>query len=238
MIRLPRLHPFEPDAFPDPRDALEEPNGLLAFGGDLSPERLLAAYSRGIFPWFSEDEPILWWSPDPRCVFHTDDMHVSRRLRRQLAHSNWTLTVDRAFTQVMRACAEPREDQQGTWITEDMIQAYGALHALGHAHSVEAWDGEDLVGGVYGLAVGQLFCGESMFSWRSGGSKAALIGLCQLLKRWGFPLLDAQVTNPHLISMGAVEVAREDFLKTIRKLAAAPAPDVRWCEAHIALDAL
>jgi leucyl/phenylalanyl-tRNA---protein transferase len=236
MIHLPRLHPFDPDGFPDPSEALAEPNGLLAFGGDLSPERLLAAYSRGIFPWFSEDEPILWWSPDPRCVFRTDDMHVSRSLRRQLARTPWKVTVDRAFTQVMRACAAPRENQQGTWITEDMIEAYSALHALGHAHSVEVWDGDELVGGIYGLAVGRLFCGESMFSRRSGGSKVALVGLCRLLRQWDFPLLDAQVTNPHLLSLGAVEMSRGDFLKTIRRLAALPGPEGSWRDAGVTLD--
>ncbi|TCV93143.1 leucyl/phenylalanyl-tRNA--protein transferase [Luteibacter rhizovicinus] len=228
MIRLPRLHPALPDVFPDPEDSLDEPNGLLAFGGDLSPERLVAAYSQGIFPWFNEDEPILWWSPDPRCVFRTDGLHVSRSLRRQLRRDGWTVTADRAFAEVMRACAAPRAGQPGTWIGEDMFIAYSELHARGYAHSVEVWDGDALVGGLYGVAIGRLFCGESMFSARTGGSKAALVGLCDLLREWEFPLLDAQVTNDHLLSMGAIEIPRLEFVAAARRLSALPGKPGTW----------
>lgn len=220
MIRLPLLDADRPGQFPAPESALTEPNGLLAFGGDLSPARLLAAYATGIFPWFSAGEPILWWSPDPRCVFHTASLRPNRSLRRALRGSTWWVTADRAFARVIRACAAPRAEHAGTWITADMIDAYEALHALGHAHSVEVWDGDDLVGGIYGIAIGRLFCGESMFSARSGGSKVALMTLAHWLRQWGFPLLDAQVTNPHLLGLGAVEIPRGQFVGRARELAA------------------
>ena len=215
MIRLPMLDPHQHGRFPDVRHAMAEPNGLLAFGGDLSPQRLLAAYSQGIFPWFGEAEPILWWSPDPRCIFRTATLRINRSLRRTLAGKRWRLTVDHAFEQVIRRCAEPRDDHSGTWIVPDMIDAYSALHRLGHAHSVETWDGSRLVGGIYGVAIGRLFCGESMFSNESGGSKVALIGLAQLLSGLGFPLLDAQVANDHTLRMGAVEIPREEFMQHV-----------------------
>jgi leucyl/phenylalanyl-tRNA--protein transferase len=157
MIRLPLLDENAPDHFPDPRTALIEPNGLLAFGGDLSPERLTAAYSHGIFPWFNEGEPILWWSPDPRCVFETEALRPNRSLRRALADTSWHVTVDRAFRDVMLACAAPRAGQAGTWISRAMIDAYVALHEMDRAHSVEVWDGEQLVGGIYGVSIGRLF---------------------------------------------------------------------------------
>lgn len=235
MIRLPQLHPSRPALFPTPESALDEPNGLLAWGGDLSAERLLAAYSQGVFPWFNEDEPILWWSPDPRCVFRTDGVHVSRSLRRQLAKTNWRLTADTSFSRVMQACAAPRNGQPGTWIGRDMIAAYEELHRLGHAHSVEVWDRGTLVGGIYGVAIGRLFCGESMFSAHTGGSKVALAGLCQLLHGWGFPLLDAQVTNPHLMSMGAVEVPRREFVSQARRLSAMPGIVGSWVKYQLIL---
>lgn len=218
MIRLPLLDPAAPERFPDPARALQEPNGLLAFGGDLSPARLLAAYGQGIFPWFSEGEPILWWSPDPRCVFRTDRLVANRSLRRALAGLPWRVTADRAFARVIAACAAPRSGQRGTWISPAMIAAYTELHALGHAHSVEVWEGEQLVGGVYGVAVGRLFCGESMFSTRSGGSKLALVALARLLREHGAPLIDAQVSNPHLLGLGAMEVPRVTFLAQVSAL--------------------
>jgi leucyl/phenylalanyl-tRNA--protein transferase len=234
MIHLPRLHVAIVDRFPDPAQALDDPNGLLAYGGDLSPERLLAAYTRGIFPWFNADEPILWWSPDPRCVFLTDQVHVSRTLARQLQRTSWRLTVDRAFVDVVHACAAPREGQPGTWISPEIIDAYGALHRRGHAHSVEVWAGDELIGGIYGVAVGRLFCGESMFSRRTGASKVALVGLSGLLNRWGFPLLDAQVTNDHLLSMGAIEMSRETFLDSVGVLVGMPGPEAgAWCGAEV-----
>ncbi len=218
MIRLPLLDAAEPDSFPDPRAALIEPNGLLAMGGDLSPARLRAAYAQGIFPWFGEGEPILWWSPDPRCVFRTSGLRINRSLRRQLAGKRWRLTVDHAFEQVIRACAAPRQDGGGSWIGPAMIEAYLRLHREGDAHSVEVWDGARLVGGIYGVAVGRLFCGESMFSAQSGGSRLALIALAGLLHELGFPWLDAQVANPHTLGLGAVQMPRAAFLQEVQRL--------------------
>jgi leucyl/phenylalanyl-tRNA--protein transferase len=230
MTALPitLIAPGSPPRFPPPEQALAEPNGLLAVGGDLSPERLLAAYRHGIFPWFGEGEPILWWSPNPRCVFRTDAMHVGRSLQRQLRRSDWTITADRAFTEVMHACAAPRTDGHGTWIGAEMIAAYTRLHRLGHAHSVEVWDGDALVGGIYGVAVGGMFSGESMFSRASGGSKVALLALAAALRQWGFPLLDAQVPNPHLASLGAIELPRREFLHQLVALTAQPGREGRW----------
>lgn len=220
MIRLPLLDADAPERFPDPAGALAEPNGLLAFGGDLSPGRLLAAYRQGIFPWFGEGEPILWWSPDPRCVFRTGTLRPNRSLRRQLAGRHWRVTIDQAFEAVIRGCAAPRDNHSGSWIVPAMIDAYVHLHRLGHAHSVETWDGERLVGGVYGLSIGRLFCGESMFSTESGGSKVALIALARLLHENGCPLLDAQVANAHTLGLGAFEMPRADYLAQAGALAA------------------
>ncbi|MGN6655127.1 MAG: leucyl/phenylalanyl-tRNA--protein transferase [Rhodanobacter sp.] len=220
MIRLPLLDADAPERFPDPAGALAEPNGLLAFGGDLSPGRLLAAYRQGIFPWFGEGEPILWWSPDPRCVFRTGTLRPNRSLRRQLAGRHWRVTIDHAFEAVIRGCAAPRDNHSGSWIVPAMIDAYVHLHRLGHAHSVETWDGERLVGGVYGLSIGRLFCGESMFSTESGGSKVALIALARLLHENGCPLLDAQVANAHTLGLGAFEMPRADYLAQAGALAA------------------
>ncbi|MEO7072252.1 MAG: leucyl/phenylalanyl-tRNA--protein transferase [Rhodanobacter sp.] len=228
MIRLPLLDADDCGHFPAPDCALVEPNGLLAFGGDLSPARLLAAYGNGIFPWFSAGEPILWWSPDPRCVFDTATLRPNRSLRRALRGSSWQITVDRAFGRVIRACAAPRVDHAGTWITTDMIDAYAALHRLGHAHSVEVWDGEDLVGGLYGIGIGHLFCGESMFSALPGGSKVALMALAHWLRQWGCPMLDAQVVNPHLLGLGAIETPRSRFVAEARLLATRPFDAGAW----------
>ncbi|EIL97568.1 leucyl/phenylalanyl-tRNA--protein transferase [Rhodanobacter thiooxydans] len=228
MNRLPLLDPEAWDRFPDPRQALAEPNGLLAFGGDLSPQRLLAAYSLGIFPWFGAREPILWWSPDPRCVFHTETLRINRSLRRQLRGKPWRLSVDRAFEQVLRACAAPRTHDSGTWLVPAMINAYLQLHRLGHAHSVEVWDDEQLVGGIYGVAIGRLFCGESMFSAESGGSKLALVALARLLHEMDFPLLDAQVANPHTLGLGAVEMPRAEFLRQVAQLGRKPGLVGSW----------
>lgn len=230
MIRLPLLDADFPEVFPLPDSALTSPNGLLAFGGDLSPLRLLAAYRCGIFPWFSAGEPILWWSPDPRCVFHTRRLHINRSLRRQLAGKHWRLTIDHAFAEVMRACAAPRAIDTGTWITLDMIDAYVRLHELGHAHSVEVWDGERLVGGIYGVAIGRLFCGESMFSAESGGSKIALVALARLLHEMDYPLLDTQVSNPHTLGLGAIEMPRAAFLSEIARLTSLPGLPGSWVD--------
>ena len=228
MNRIPItfIEPGAPPAFPPPSQALREPDGLLAVGGDLTTDRLLAAYRQGIFPWYGEGDPILWWSPDPRCVFDTDGVHVSRSLRKQLRNSTWTWTLDRAFDAVIAACAAPRAREKGTWIVPSMQAAYRRLFRLGHAHSFEVWDGSRLVGGLYGIAVGKLFCGESMFSAETGGSKAALLGMCRRLHAHGAPLLDAQVTNAHLLRMGAREMPRADFLARIEALVSQPTGDL------------
>lgn len=205
--------------FPPAELALREPDGLLAVGGDLSPVRLLNAYAGGIFPWFSDGQPLLWWSPDPRMVFRTDSVQLSSRFRRTLRASPWRIRADTAFAEVMRACAlAPRPGQNGTWITEEMHHAYVALHRLGHAHSVEVFDDEQLVGGIYGVAIGRMFFGESMFSGRSGGSKVALAALARTLSHWGWPLIDAQVENPHLRRLGAVQMVRSEFLPKVHRL--------------------
>jgi len=221
-----------PDApFPPAETALREPDGLLALGGDLSPVRLLNAYAGGIFPWFSEGQPLLWWSPDPRMVFRTDGVHLSSRFRRELRGSDWVLRADTRFREVIEACAaSPRPGQDGTWITHEMVEAYVALHALGFAHSIEVLDGERLVGGIYGVAIGRMFFGESMFSADSGGSKVALAGLARHLHRQGWPLIDAQVENDHLLRMGAEHWPRERFLQTVRKQVQAAETPGHWGE--------
>lgn len=198
-------------AFPDPDEALRNPNGLLAAGGDLSPERLLRAYQAGIFPWYDEDQPVLWWSPDPRMVLFPDEIHLSRSLRRFLRRTDWEVASDRDFEGVIRACAGERRGHSGTWLTPEMIAAYLTLHARGHAHSVEVWDGDELVGGLYGLALGRVFYGESMFSRRDNASKMALADLAARLGAAGYRIIDCQVANPHLASLGAREIPRRVF---------------------------
>lgn len=216
-------------ALPAPETALKEPNGLLAIGGDLSIERLTEAYRNGIFPWFSEGDPILWWSPDPRAVFLLDQLHPPASLRRFFRRSGWRLTLDTSFDSVIRRCAEtPRAGQAGTWITEAMIAAYIRLHKHGLAHSVEVWDRGTLVGGLYGIAIGQLFFGESMFSARSNGSKVALFSLAAHLKRHGYVLLDSQVPNPHTTSLGATTIPRRDFLAILRAHLDTPSLGQPW----------
>jgi len=206
---------------PDPADEL----GLVALDYNLSPERLISAYRHGIFPWFSEGEPILWWSPDPRMVFATGEVHVSTRMRRWLRNCDWTIRADTMFTQVMRACAAPRPTQHGTWITRGMLDAYETLHGLGHAHSIEAFDADGrLAGGIYGVSIGRMFFGESMFSGATNGSKVALIALCRALQGWGFPLLDAQIASPHLERMGATEMPRSQFVAHVAEYCRRPAP--------------
>jgi len=216
-------------AFPPADRALTEPDGLLAIGGDLSPERLLNAYRHGIFPWFSEGQPILWWTPDPRMLFRTDGVRLSSRFRRSLRHGRWQIRADTAFADVMAACAtSPRPGQDGTWITRDMQDAYLELHRLGHAHSVEVFDGEQLVGGIYGVAIGRMFFGESMFSAESGGSKVALAALACRLQQWGWPLIDAQVENPHLLTLGAQSWPRSEFLRQVAQLVVLPEEPGNW----------
>jgi leucyl/phenylalanyl-tRNA--protein transferase len=229
QLQLPWLDADPAAPFPPAGTALREPGGLLAAGGDLSPARLLNAYRHGIFPWFSEGQPLLWWCPDPRAVFRTDGVQLSRRFRRQLRSSTWLLRADTAFDAVVAACAgTPRPGQRGTWITDDMRAAYGRLHRLGHAHSVEVFDQGRLVGGIYGVAIGRMFFGESMYSGETGASKVALAGLASRLRDWGWPLIDAQVENPHLDSLGAESWPRERFLEEIAALTAASEPAVAW----------
>jgi leucyl/phenylalanyl-tRNA---protein transferase len=228
-LRLPRLDPEADSPFPPPERALREPNGLLAFGGGLEPERLLKAYREGIFPWYSPGEPILWWSPDPRTCFDTQRFRLARRLRRDLRASPWRLTADREFAAVIGACATvPRRGQYGTWITPEMRAAYLELHRLGHAHSVEVWEHGRLVGGIYGVSVGTVFCGESMFSLRSGASKVALAGLCRQLAAWGVDLLDAQVDNPHLAGLGARGMPRSVYLERLARPPPPTLPSGNW----------
>lgn len=228
MIQLPFLDPAQPERFPPVDRALDEPDGLLAAGGDLTPRRLLAAYRHGIFPWYSDDQPILWWSPGERAVFDTGLPHVPRRLARWLRRCEWEIRADTTFASVMRACAAPRAHERGTWITADMLAAYQRLHELGHAHSVEAWDGERLVGGIYGVAIGHMFFGESMFSAAPNGSKVALLALCQVLARWEFPLLDAQIASDHLFTLGARRMPRSAFCADVAALTAHPDANGDW----------
>ena len=232
-VPLPRLddHPDAP--FPQPAAVPGLPDGLLAYGGDLSPARLLNAYRQGIFPWYSPGQPILWWSPDPRMVFATDGVRLSRRFRRSLRALPWVARADTAFARVIARCAAaPRPGQSGTWITPEMQAAYVRLHALGHAHSVEILAGPEpdatLVGGIYGVAVGRMFFGESMFSDAAGGSKAALAALATWLHGRGWPLIDGQLENPHLLSLGGLRVPRERFLAGLPALVDAPGPPGPW----------
>ncbi len=208
-------------ALPEPEES--DARGLVAVGGDLRPQRLLDAYRRGIFPWYAEGLPILWHSPDPRFVLEPAALRVNRSLRKAIRRRPYRLSMDTAFDRVIRQCAAvPRPDQDGTWITRDMLAAYEQLHALGHAHSVEAWAGDELVGGVYGVAVGAVFCGESMFALAPDASKIAFVQLVRQLERWGFALIDCQVFTEHLERFGAVEWDRARFLTTLRELRERP----------------
>lgn len=215
-LRLPWLDENSLD-FPPLDSALRHPDGLLAAGGDLSTPRLLEAYRRGIFPWYSEGEPILWWSPDPRTVIFPGQLHRSRSLDKFLKHQPFTYSRNQAFNEVMAACAAPRAGQQGTWITAEMSQAYGALHRQGHAQSLECWQDGILVGGIYGVVIGKCFFGESMFSRAPNASKAALVALDEHLLEQGFLLLDCQVSSPHLLSMGAREIPRREFVRWLER---------------------
>jgi leucyl/phenylalanyl-tRNA--protein transferase len=215
------------DPFPPVEQAADEPNGLLAAGGDLSPERLLDAYAHGIFPWFNDGDPVLWWSPEPRMVLVPGELRLSRSLRKVIRSGVFTATFDRAFDAVVAECAAPRPNQDGTWITAQMKRAYSELARLGFAHSVETWEGTELVGGLYGVALGRAFYGESMFSRRSNASKVALAYLSCQLERWDFPLIDCQMSTEHLASLGAREIPRREFLRAVRLAVAlepAPAP--------------
>jgi leucyl/phenylalanyl-tRNA--protein transferase len=221
-ILLERIGGDPASPFPDTRNALDYPNGLLAGGGDLSPTRLLNAYRRGIFPWYSEGGPILWWSPAPRCVIFPDKVHLSRRTRRRYNSGGYELTLNQAFPTVIRACAEPREGEDETWITAEMEEAYTGLHRIGRAHSLEVWLEGELAGGIYGIAIGSMFFGESMFSHRTDGSKIALVALCKLMVETGMGLLDCQVGNPHLYTLGAEEISRNEFENLLARLVDSP----------------
>lgn len=200
--------------FPPAEDALSDPDGLLALGGDLSPERLQLAYRSGIFPWYSDDQPILWWSPDPRCVLFPSEVHISRSLRRTLNRGCYRVTADQAFGRVIRLCAGTRAE--GTWITDDMIASYSELHHQGIAHSIEVWNAKgELAGGMYGLAVGRCFFGESMFSLEPNASKIVMVHLANQLREWDYYIMDCQVESPHLLTMGARTITRQNFLSIL-----------------------
>lgn len=222
---MPVYHLIDEIVFPPPENA--DPSGLLAVGGDLSPERLLEAYRVGVFPWFTDDQPILWWSPDPRLVLEIAEFRVSRSLRRTIAKETFRVTFDQAFEDVIRACASVRrEGQAGTWITREMERAYIRLYELGFAHSVESWHGDELAGGLYGVSLGRAFFGESMFHHKTDASKVALAGLVEKLRSWEFDFIDAQMPTEHLLRLGAKEIPRRVFLKRLR--AALRYPTRRW----------
>lgn len=224
---MPIFRLVDEPIFPPPDYA--DASGLLAVGGDLSSERLLEAYRLGIFPWYSEDQPILWWSPDPRLVLRLDDFKISRSLRKTLNKGVFRVTFDRAFEEVIRACASvPRENQKGTWITPEMEEAYVRLHGLGYAHSVEAWWGQELVGGLYGVSLGKAFFGESMYHRKSDASKVALAVLVEKLCEWKFHFIDAQMTTEHLLSLGAKEMPRRIFLRRLQSALRHPTKRGKW----------
>ena len=223
---IPLLGPADP--FPPVERALDDPNGLLAAGGGLSVARLKDAYACGIFPWFSEGDPVLWWCPDPRMVLPTDAVHISRSLRRRLRRDDYEITFDRAFAQVLRACAAPRQHESGTWLVPPMIRAYERLHDAGLAHSVEIWMDGELAGGLYGVALGHMFYGESMFTRQTDASKMAIALLAAQLSRWDFPWIDCQMRTEHLISLGAVDIPRRKFVRTVQELVTLPAVPSPW----------
>jgi len=236
-MRGPRTMPYllapnDPAAwFPDVSEAMTEPDGLLAVGGDLSIRRLVAAYSRGIFPWYGRGDPILWWSPDPRTVLLPEEVHVSRSLRKLLRRGRFQVTMDRDFDAVIDACAAPRDADGGTWLVPEMIAAYRALHVHGLAHSVEVWHDGELAGGLYGIAIGGVFFGESMFTRVDNASKVALVHLCRRLADWRFGLIDCQVLTGHLLSMGAHQMPRREFVRLVAALRDRPTPTGSWAGA-------
>src|SRR4029450_12110378 len=207
-------------------------SGLLAAGGGLAVPRVIEAYSHGCFPWFNEGEPVLWWSPDPRMVLVPGDLHVSRSLLKRIRHGGVTVRADSAFRDVMEACAAPRPGQSGTWITGEMIEAYGALHDAGRAHSIETWVGNELVGGLYGVAIGRAFFGESMFARVSDASKLAFVHLVSQLERWEFGVIDCQMNAAHLAAFGAREIPRAAFLDLVRSSITQSAPPSPWQLGH------
>lgn len=231
---VPWLGPEDP--FPPVERALRDPNGLLCAGADLGPERLIGAYRHGIFPWYSGTEPILWWSPDPRMVLFCDELRISRSLAKNIRNKGYEVRVDTAFREVLAGCASARRDARdsssggegGTWLGEDMRAAYTRLHRAGHAHSFECWHDGTLVGGLYGVAIGRMFYGESMFSRATDASKVALVALVEELRRRGFPLIDCQVRTPLLAQLGGREIPRREFLRRLRALVNYGEPGGRW----------
>jgi leucyl/phenylalanyl-tRNA--protein transferase len=214
--------------FPDVNLALREPDGLLAVGGDLTADRILSAYRHGVFPWYSENQPILWWSPDPRAVLFPAQLKISRSLRKTLRRAPFRVSMDEAFERVIDACAAPRPGSSGTWITGEMAEAYSDLHHIGYAHSVECWFGDRLAGGLYGVSIGRVFFGESMFSRVADASKVAFAWLVRQLKVWGFGLVDCQVYSAHLARLGAEEIPRTDFINHLNVLCDEKHPIERW----------
>ncbi len=229
-MRRPYWIPFNSDPydFPPVDHALQYPDGLLAIGGDLSMKRLLVAYRKGIFPWFSDEEPILWWSPSKRMVLFPEHLHISRSLRKTLRKQKFVITLDQAFTEVMRQCAGPRLRQQGTWITQEILDAYATLHQHQYAHSVEVWYQDKLVGGLYGVALGKVFYGESMFTRMTDASKVAFVHFSRQLQRWGYELIDCQVYTEHLSSLGAVEIPRADYVRLLNRLCPLQGHNESW----------
>ncbi len=219
--------------FPPPESALKEPNGLLAVGGALNPDWLITAYRHGVFPWFEDDRgPLLWWSPDPRAILYPDAIKISRSLAKRLRNAGFRVTLDTAFRAVIESCAESRvragRTETGTWITRKMIDAYTELHELGLAHAVEVWLEDELVGGLYGVSLGRMFFGESMFSREKDASKVALSCLCKQMQQWDYLLIDCQVSNPHLVSLGAIELPRSEFVAKIEWNADQPTRQGSW----------
>lgn len=228
-VRLHWLDPRDPNQpFPAPNRAMRDPNGLLAIGGDLSVARLVRAYSGGIFPWYNPNEPILWWCPDPRAVLAPGDFHVSHSLEKRIRKPDYAVSLDRAFGDVLEGCTATRRGSHGTWLGADMKRAYVELREAGHAHSAEVWRDGKLIGGLYGVALGRAFFGESMFSTETDSSKLALYWLCQQLKAWDFELIDCQIASQHLKTLGAVEIPRERFLQKLRAALQHPARAGHW----------
>src|SRR4051812_46275403 len=223
---IPTLGPRDP--FPPLERALRRPNGLLAIGRNLSIETLIEAYSQGIFPWFSEDDPILWWSPDPRMVLFPSEVHVAKSLVRRLKRDDYRVSADTVFGDVIRGCAAPRDSERGTWINRRMITAYERLHQAGIAHSIETWMDGELAGGLYGVAIGRAFFGESMFARRTDASKIALVHIVRQLDAWGFGVIDCQMKTEHLGTFGAREIPRREFAALIRRLVTEPAIPAPW----------
>lgn len=217
-----------PDNFPPVKYALKQPDGLLCFGGDLHSERLLCAYKRGIFPWYSSGQPVMWWSPSPRCVIYPYEFKINRSLRKTCRNKDFWLSMDQEFDDVIQCCATPRHDAPDTWITPEMKAAYRKLHRLGHAHSVEIWHNQNLVGGLYGLSIGQIFFGESMFSIYSNASKVAMACLVHRLLRYNYLLIDCQVSSPHLFTLGAREIQRDVFIRNLDQYCSMANPIDIW----------